>query len=343
MKTKKIAHIHVWDKKNKGDVAIVLAVQELLKKNIPDIKIMDFPMEVLKGKKNGELEKINSADIVVIGGGGIYYKWFLPYDKFAINKIKKPIVIFGVGYIREIGGKKFNKTDKESVLELNKKAKFSSVRDYRTKEFLKKIGVPGAKIKIIGDSAIFLEEKKITEFNIENERIKIGFNLNYSGWLGFGRYEKIIIDSYNETIKYFKEKHNAEIYYFMHHPDEKNIIGSLKVKDIKVINLAMNEQKYVYGKMDLVIGMMLHSAVISFGAGTPEINVGYDLRNRSFAKFIHSPELVLASDKLRRGDLLKRAKFVFENREKYRSKFLRRKNDIWEKQKEFMDEVAKLL
>ena len=28
----RIAHIHVWDKKNKGDLAIVLAVQELIKK-----------------------------------------------------------------------------------------------------------------------------------------------------------------------------------------------------------------------------------------------------------------------------------------------------------------------
>jgi hypothetical protein len=44
----KIAHIHVWDRKNKGDYAIVLAVQELLRREIKNCEIIDFPVEVLR-------------------------------------------------------------------------------------------------------------------------------------------------------------------------------------------------------------------------------------------------------------------------------------------------------
>ena len=76
----KIAHLHVWDKKNKGDVAIVDAVQKLLKKQFSGAKIVDFPVHLLKGASQAIIEKINQTDLVVIGGGGIFYHWFMPYD-----------------------------------------------------------------------------------------------------------------------------------------------------------------------------------------------------------------------------------------------------------------------
>ena len=85
----KIAHLHVWDQKNKGDRAIVLAVQELLRLNFPGCLISDFPISLLKkGYKNSfqdkpgnngrGIKKINQADLVIIGGGGIFYSYFYP-------------------------------------------------------------------------------------------------------------------------------------------------------------------------------------------------------------------------------------------------------------------------
>jgi len=76
---KTIAHIHVWDRTNKGDLAIVLAVQELLKKKFPGCRIINFPIEVLKEYNAKKISLINSADFVVIGGGGILYRYFLCY------------------------------------------------------------------------------------------------------------------------------------------------------------------------------------------------------------------------------------------------------------------------
>ena len=77
MKKIKIAHIHVWDKKNKGDLAIVIAVQDLLKKKFHKPEILDFPIEFLKQGSFSDINKLNSCDLVVIGGGGIFYHYFL--------------------------------------------------------------------------------------------------------------------------------------------------------------------------------------------------------------------------------------------------------------------------
>ncbi|MFA6255230.1 MAG: polysaccharide pyruvyl transferase family protein [Patescibacteria group bacterium] len=336
----KIAHLHVWDKKNKGDQSIVLAVQQLLKKHLAGVEIIDLPLEVLRDGKTKDFKRINQADLVVIGGGGIYYRWFLPFDPKKISQIKPPIVIFGVGYIREIGSPPLTKKEIESIAFLNQKAVLSSVRDYYTKKFLLKAGVRPKKIQVIGDPAIFLTETKPPKINLSN-RPKIGLNLNYSGWLGFGRYEKDIIRSYNETGNYFQKKYGAEIYYLQHHPDEKKIRPKLLIPHLHLINYSVEQQKYIYGKMDLVIGMMLHSAVLAFGAGTPEINVAYDLRNRSFANFIGCPDLVISSKNLKGQALLNKAKLIFKNRQKYRQKFKSRKEKIWQKQQKFLNQMKK--
>ncbi|MFH1326463.1 MAG: polysaccharide pyruvyl transferase family protein [Candidatus Falkowbacteria bacterium] len=156
----KIAHIHVWDKKNKGDVAIVVAIQDLLKQYLGSIQIVDFPVEFLREAKSLEIKKLNSCDLVVVGGGGIYYRYFMPYSVEIIKKIKKPIVIFGVGYIREVGARALTKTEKESIVFLNKKAELCSVRDNYSKEFLVSGGVDKKKIKVIGDPAVFFTGKE---------------------------------------------------------------------------------------------------------------------------------------------------------------------------------------
>ena len=360
-----IAHIHVWDKNNKGDVAIVLAVQELLRQKFLSCKILDFPVETLKSGTETDLQKINSADFVIIGGGGIFYSYFLPYCIDFIRRITKPIIIFGAGYIKEVGAPELSSAARVSLVELIKAATLVGVRDYKTKEFLESHGAPLRKIKVIGDPAVLLIEKKPARFKISPRTkkiaskqlpIRLGLNLNYSGWLGFGEWREDILNSYRAVADYFIDEYSKtgeekatsrstkpglEIYYLKHHPGEDNIYPELKIKDLKVVDLKAAEQKYIYGQMDLVIGMMLHAGVLAFGAGTPEISVAYDLRNYSFAEFIKCPELVIDLNKLKNGELLKRVKQVFTKRQKYVNIFRHKKAEIYKKQNEFLDRVKK--
>lgn len=338
----KIAHIHVWDKKNKGDVGIVQAVQQLLRKNT-DKKIFftDLPIETLKRHRASELAMINRCDAVVIGGGGIFYHYFLPFDLAAIKAIKVPLVIYGAGYIRETGATKLNQEQKNSLLKLADRADLIGVRDYYTKHYLKKIGVH-KNISLVGDPAIFLKEIP-SKFYPDEAGLKIGFNLNYSGWLGFGRWQKDILDAYEKTAEYFIKRHGAKIYYLVHHPDEAKIAAKLKISGLELIDFAAGEQKYFYGRLNLVIGMMLHSCVMAFGAGTPEINLAYDLRNSSFAKFISSPELLVRPNHLKNGELLRTAKHIIKQESAYRKKFSKIKKRIWLKQEKFISNINALL
>jgi len=335
-----IAHIHVWDKKNKGDYAIVLAVQELLKNKFSGVKILDFPVEVLKSENETSLKKINSADLVFIGGGGIFYSYFLPFNERMIKAIKKPIYLFGLGYIKEVDAPLWPKKNITSVLTLARQAALVGVRDLNTRRFLIKNGLAANKIKVIGDPAALLKEQKLSEVKIKklklnSKKIKIGLNLNYSGWLGFGCWREDILNAYKEVIRHFLIQ-GAEIYYLKHHPGEESIYRELGVKNIIKIDLSPAEQKYVYSQMDMIIGMMLHVGVMSFGALTPEISVAYDIRNYGFAEFIRAKELVVDLEKLKEGELLKRAKKVFAQKEAYKAKFKKEKQKIKEKEERFL-------
>lgn len=360
-----IAHLHVWDRNNKGDYAIVLAVQELLRRHFPNCSIVDYPVSLLKDGGVKEASKINKADFVVIGGGGIFYSYFLPYSEEFITSIIKPIVIFGAGYIREVDAPALSSVAAKSIAFLANQAIMAGVRDFNTKKFLIKYGVKSSKIKVIGDPAALLSEKKPSDVklkklaftfskkNIKNNNkkvldpIRIGLNLNYSGWLGFGKWHDDILNAYRETVEYFQKTYGGadglgvEIYYLKHHPGEDKIYPELKIKNLRVVDLAPVEQKYVYGQMDLVIGMMLHVGVMAFGAGVPEISVAYDLRNYSFAEFIGRPELVVDLDKLKSGTLLKRAQEVFTKRKKYGILFKSKKGQILKKQVNFLERIKK--
>lgn len=337
----RISHIHVWDKTNKGDLAIVLAVHDELKDAFRGAEIVDFPMEVLSQGKKSDLDKINKTDLVVIGGGGILYRYFLPFDKKFIGSIKPTIAFFSVGYIREVGSRKLTLEESDSIKYIATKAKLVGIRDYYTKRFMQKLCVKDSKLRLVGDSAILLHEKKD---NIKlSKKINIGLNLNYSGWLGFGQYEREILESYEEVARYFQKKHSADIYYLMHHPGEKNIIKKLRIPRMKIVDIDPHKQKHFYGRLDLVIGMMLHSCVMTFGAGTPEINVAYDIRNKNFAKFIGCPELAYRLDDLQPGKLLARAVEVYSSEERYRKKFKKRIEKISAYHADFFDDLKKII
>jgi hypothetical protein len=136
----RIAHIHVADRQNKGDYAIVLAVQELLRTQFSGCQISNFSVELLKMGRAADLNKINRADLIVLGGGGLFYSYFLPYNLDFLAGLKPPLIIFGVGYIREIGALALSAAAARSVAALANQASLVGVRDHKTKEFLVKQG-----------------------------------------------------------------------------------------------------------------------------------------------------------------------------------------------------------
>lgn len=351
--TLRIAHIHVEDRHNKGDRAIVLAVQEQLRAAFPGCRLQDFPMEVLRDGGEADLKQLNRADLIIIGGGGIFYSYFLPYNQDFIAQIEAPIAIYGAGYIREIGSRPLDRRSARSVAFLVKRAARIGVRDYNTKKFLEAEGVPASHIKVIGDPAACLsEELPAGSLGLLAKRrpgaVRIGLNLNYSGWLGFGKWREDILTAYRSTAQYFAHElgsragGRAELYYLQHHPGEKNIYPALELPGLRVVNLAPRQQKWVYGQLDLVIGMMLHVGVMSFGAGTPQVSVAYDLRNYSFAEYIKHKELVINLEDLKKGALQRTALRVYSKQDYYRARFRAKREQIAKLQASFLQGLSRL-
>ena len=337
----KIAHLHVWDQQNKGDAAIVAAVQELLLKKFPGCKITDYPVDLLKSGRSADADQINQSDIVVIGGGGILYSYFLPFNPKFIRQIKIPIVIFGVGYIQEIGAADLDQSQWESIKFLLQQASLISVRENNTFRLLNNLGI-NKEISVIGDPAVLLSEKPTNMINLDFP-VKIGLNLNYSGWMGFGHYRRNILSTYQTIIDHFKYEHQAAFFYLQHHPGEDNIYPELGCPEMQLVNIDYHSQKWVYGQLDLVVGMMLHSVVKTFGAGTPFISIGYDIRCQSFADFIGYPDLNLPANELTPDQGLNLAKNVFSRRKTIRRRFKAIQNDIAHRHDQYLEQISSLI
>lgn len=337
----KIAHIHVADQNNKGDVAIVLAIQDMLRQTFPDCQILDYPMEILKKATQQQIRQINQSDLVVVGGGGIFYSYFTPFNTDIIRQIKTPIVIFGVGHIREIGAPDLSDQAWNSIIFLVNQAKLVSVRENFTANKLIEKGISPEKISIIGDPAVLLEEIPNHSIPLDYP-VKIGLNLNYSGWMGFGQYQNEIISTYQQVISYFQDNYNAGIYYLQHHPGESQIYPTIQTKNFHLVNLPPKQQKWIYGQLDLVIGMMLHSVVMTFGANTPFVCIGYDLRCQTFTDFINQPQLHIPATQLNPKDALEIIKNTFNNREKIKTQFSQTQKNIQEQHQIFLDRIRKL-
>lgn len=321
-----------------GDRAIVEAVQDEVRQKFGAVEITDIPMDVMRDGASEALEKLNACDLVILGGGGVFYRWFLPFDSGFISRILPKIVIFGVGYINEFGAPELGVQEKESIRYLCEKASLVSVRDSNTVEFLRVIGVQ-KEIYLVGDPAILLSEEVAP---VEFADFNIGFNLNYSGWLGFGTYRDKIIASYRECIEISRTK-GRKVFYLLHHPSEMMVLGDLGVGELEVVSLPPKQQKWVYGKLDLVVGMMLHSVVLAFGAGTPEINVAYDVRNVGFAEFIGVPELVLKPEDLGRGVLNEKIEQVMAEESKYKILFSSKKKEIIKLHDKLLDMITEMI
>lgn len=345
---KKIIHFHFDTKFNIGDEAVVLAIKDLLEKNIKISKYTSLKINyltkinlykniseqylisnpiihrlkidyifihlliilikinrVIRGTTDSKLiSLINSHDLMIVGGGGVYSKWTIPFNTDLINRINIPIVIFGAGYNSNSLDKKISKEKLNSVKILNNKANLISVRDEKTLKFLKDLNSDSL---LIGDPAIFLKSKK---FNIKFKKEVKKIGLNIAGHeLHVKKYTHETIKIYKRVIETLRRKYTIEVYYLKHTPNEKYISKKLKeaIPDITICEYGPQEMKYIYENLDLVISMLLHSSIFAYGSGVNFINIAYDVKNYSFMKLINNAENLIDLNNLNYNILYKKS------------------------------------
>lgn len=364
----KIIHLHYNVKKNVniGDEAHVLAIQDSMRSMIDDLSIIDMPISflskyqlpswvfysravplllqnmsrVLRGKSYyGLIRDMNRADLVLIGGGGVYINSLLPFNVNLIDKIKTPVVIIGAGYNRNIGSTELNNEQLESIAKLGHIAKLQSVRDVNTVNLLNKVNV---KSELMCDPAIFLTPIECRWIGQSNGMLNIGLNIAYHGWSGQDKYIDNIIDSYVLMAKLISGSMSVNFYYFVHHSSELSIVDKLVAKGLnisKAINYDARTTKGVYAKMDFVISMMLHSSILAFGEGVPTLCIGYDDKNISFMEMSNQQDSFINVDDLSVDLLMLKINEIVNSIDLKKQNIKNQYSDLKNKYENFVDTV----
>lgn len=286
---------------NLGDMAVRRAVaEEIARRAAPGVEVR----QVRWGSLTPALvEDINrSADLMVIAGGG-----YLSADREGrliarcrrdialFERLTVPLVSFGIGL-------NVNLEDREQAEELRlsqearaalgafaRRHSLLGVRDRFTQSALAEAS--GRPIALAPDPVFFLDpgpDLRIAARRGKVGKPTIGVNLAFHGRhpeIGLARN----FARYVAILKRLRQHTGCRFVYFQHSDAERLVFRLLEAEglvedchgaDGPAATLA------AYGEVDLVIGEMMHAAIMALSAGTPVVSIGYDVKHRSLFELL---------------------------------------------------------
>lgn len=321
-KRKTIYHVGAWGG-NFGDSIL----QQSASVNLQMATDLDLEFKYINCQRTEFTEQLidiinGDGDLLLVGGGGLVFHrpqdnsksgWQWNIDINLIDRIKMPLVFYGIGYNQfEYDSSNFLPITNYHLQKTVEKATLFSVRNQGTKRDLVKRGCNPDKIHVIPDSGMFLRSKKITIPYLREDKLKIGFNWTTD------RQEQTFPPPHIETRKAFLDsiikllnsaiiEKNAQIVYIGHmgRNFDRDIINLLKTNLIEpplIIDDVLSEiyppsgdnASYlvnIYKQMDVVLGMRGHANIVAFGQNTPSIGLGSHRKIRYFLEDIGHPEL----------------------------------------------------
>ncbi|KAB2490580.1 polysaccharide pyruvyl transferase family protein [Priestia endophytica] len=260
----------------------------------------NFILSVLHTVKQS-FKIMKDLDLLIIGGGGLLmdmYKRDAPlYSTLGLlgYYAKCRVVIYGVGAgpITTKAGKFFIKT-------LANKADSISVRDVKSKELLKDIGIR-KEIDIIGDPAFAIEPVRKRSKTNELKKVAVTavpyFSKQYWPQRDDSKYEAYVkgmaqnldelIEKKGATVTFFSTKYPQDVEVTREIYDMMTYKQFVRLKDE---NLHPDEMVKLCAEQDLIIGTRLHSLILSVVASTPVLGVGYHHKVEHFLQALGKEE-----------------------------------------------------
>lgn len=276
-----------------------------------------FPLGVrtaLKGSFQKARKAIKSADVVILGGGGLFqddrlYACFLwAWQVFWVKRFRKPLFIYGtgVGPLKTRLGKRLTKW-------AYRQADTITVRDGYSRDLLHRIGLSDRNIAVTADPVFIYRKPKISK-----DRTKNLFMISLRPWL---KYNPKIIHVFTAFLKKLKESKSAEIKFVC--------MQAIKERDHQVIDPILREvggELYiprhfsdliqVMLEAEFVIGMRYHFLIAALLTQTPVLPISYGPKvDELFKGTPLEPYLMkvadLSADRLKEG--LKRLSVDYNN------------------------------
>lgn len=297
---KRVALMGYYGFNNAGDEAILYSVIRSMKQRDKNIEITVLSNNPGKTQKvNGVnarnrwkwrevLATIFSNDVLVFGGGSLLQDvtstrsldYYLAIARVALFFRKKVYFMAqGIGPFKQ-------KNSREKVVKLLNKVSVITVRDRDSKQELLDLGVTKPELEVTADGVFSLYrnevekkpgEKILARNGIEGEKLErlIGFSVR--DWAELSNYKSILA----QLADALTGAGYRIVLVPFHFPDDVSCardIAKLMVEDAVVLKEEYNtvEMLGIIEKMDLFIGMRMHSIVMASVMGVPAIGLSYD-------------------------------------------------------------------
>lgn len=273
-------------------------------------------------------------DYFILGGGDLLrdveekslaLSWLDSLQK--ANKLGCKTLVLGVSV-----GEIFREETKELMPRILNEVDFIGVRDFDSKLKLTNLGVT-KQIGVISDLALeCLADKTYTMFK-KSDDINIGISIRSLEHRGFSVNQNIFSSIEKEIIlliDYLVEKYNAKIH-LLPLQAKQTCGGRIDVDDYATSKKIREKVQYsencilysgfrnvddftkIVTNLDLVIGMRLHSLVLSAGLGIPIIAISYDSKVTSFMKEINQPQYVMRLNDFEHQKIILHIVYILEN------------------------------
>ena len=292
---------------NSGDDAILMALINDLRMLKNDVKILVLSMNPNETKKIYKVDAISRINIIKIciamrqaklfisGGGSLIQDitstrslfYYLGLIKMAKNSGMKIMV-----YANGIGplNKKINRIITQKILDY---VNVITLRDCDSRKEIDAIGITKPDIRVTADPVFTLncnmelDLKKALgdEFNATNAQI-VGFSLRK--WEGNEKYENVIaaladymIEKYSITPIFLPMEYPKDIYI------SECVMAKMKGKAYIVRkNMGVINTMALVKKMEIMIGMRLHSLIYATNSGVPVVGLVYEPKVEGLLKDI---------------------------------------------------------
>lgn len=342
---KKITIHGFYGAKNIGDEAILAAMLNALKSEIPDAQFTVLSIDpayttelfnvlsVYRGYRKEVKEKLRTfinTDLFISGGGGLLQDTYptgiisgpLPhYLLYAlVAKLFGKKVMFyaqGMGPITTPYGKFLTKL-------IANRVDLITVRDEGSKELLQKLGVTKPKTLVTADPVLAItppQEEVILS-------IQKKYNINSSeNWVGISVRPWFKLEDYKEkiatTCDYIVEEAKAKILFIpMEHEHDYKV--SLEIQEkmqhsnhATIMDANHNVEEYLcaVSLMDIVVGMRLHSLIFAAASNVPVVGIIYDPKVKSLLQRISMENYSVDVENFTETELKNKFIQAWENRQ----------------------------
>ena len=350
-KTKQISILGYYGYGNTGDEAILESIITLLNKFIP-CKFIVFTEnpEVVCTTHNVQavyssrhkifknfveiVQTLSKSDLFIYGGGGILggsYRQTLSWmSKILLAKmLGKPTVIYAVGVDHNF----HKKLEGLKKIIINRAVDLISVRDEESKNILENIGI--RKVYLTSDPALCLEpadSSRVQEILHEENIIpgayhSIGISLRgtyidqlFPNEAAYNRFKKIcanvidhIVTNLNANVVFIPMRYTPsdnkiafEIIEMVQHKEHAHVITEIYTPQ---------EIMGILGRMDMVIGMRLHSLILASALSIPIVGIVYDPKVENFLIQLNKDIKFCDINNLSFDDLKTKIETTWQNKE----------------------------